>query len=169
MVVDARRAEAELDAMRSRALSLAGLKYRLYNVYSPQAAGTVIGESPKPDTKVKKGSTVRINVSKGPKPIARARRDRPSPYATAAGDAQGAGLQGRADERPGLRRPKGTVISENPQGGHAAAHRLDDHPDRLERARDDRTCRTSPSRHQADGEARSSAARTSSSPRSPRR
>jgi beta-lactam-binding protein with PASTA domain/predicted Ser/Thr protein kinase len=107
------RKQSSTDAVS--ALSLAGLKYRLYNVYSPQPAGVVIGESPTPNTKVKKGSTVRINVSKGLKPVA-------LPDVTtelfpdAEGTLKGLGFKvARTNVQDAA--AKNTVISESPQGG----------------------------------------------------
>ncbi len=52
-----------------RALTQAGLNYKEYDINSSQPPGTVTGQSPAPGVRVVKGSTVRINVSKGLPPV----------------------------------------------------------------------------------------------------
>ncbi len=51
------------------ALAGIGLSPRPVHVYSPQPPDTVTGQFPPPNDKVLKGSSVRINVSRGAKPI----------------------------------------------------------------------------------------------------
>ena len=46
-------------------LTQQGLNYKEFDVNSSQTPGTVTGQSPAPGTMVVKGTTVRINVSKG--------------------------------------------------------------------------------------------------------
>jgi serine/threonine-protein kinase len=97
------------------ALTAAGLKYRIFNIYSPKGSGTVIAESPKPGTKVKKGSTIRINVSKGVKPVTVPDVTTDS-FATAQAALKKLGF---VVMRTNAQDPsaKGTVIAEDPQGG----------------------------------------------------
>ena len=110
----------------------AGLKYKIYNVYSPEPANTVIAESPKPGLKVKKGSTIRINVSKGLKPV-----DLPDVTTELFPDAE-ATLKGLkfVVVRTNVQDPsvEGHRHLREPAGWNPAAGRLDGHPDRLERA-----------------------------------
>ncbi len=107
------RKQSSTDAVST--LTTAGLKYKIYNVYSPETANTVIAESPKPGLKVKKGSTIRINVSKGLKPVAL-----PDVTTELFPDAE-ATLKSLkfVVVRTNVQDPsvKGTVISESPQGG----------------------------------------------------
>jgi eukaryotic-like serine/threonine-protein kinase len=51
------------------AIASIGLEKNVVQVYSKTTPGTVTAQSPAPNTTVKKGSKVRINVSQGPKPI----------------------------------------------------------------------------------------------------
>ena len=51
------------------ALAAIGLSPKPVHVYSPQPPDTVTGQFPPPNAKVLKGSSVRINVSRGAKPI----------------------------------------------------------------------------------------------------
>jgi eukaryotic-like serine/threonine-protein kinase len=97
------------------ALTAAGLKYKIYDIYSPKATGTVIAQSPKAATTVKKGSTVRINVSKGLQPVT-VPDVTTEPFATAQGALKKLGFK---VARTNLQDPsaKGTVISEDPAGG----------------------------------------------------
>jgi serine/threonine-protein kinase len=65
-VPDVRKNTLE-DAVRT--LAEAGLKSKEYEVTSSLPSGTVTGQSPAPGTMVVKGTTVRINVSKGLPPV----------------------------------------------------------------------------------------------------
>src|SRR5205823_10126401 len=51
------------------ALAGIGLNPRIVHVYSPQPADTVTGQFPSPGDKIVKGSNVRINVSRGARPV----------------------------------------------------------------------------------------------------
>jgi beta-lactam-binding protein with PASTA domain len=51
------------------ALEARGFKVNAVEVNSEKEPGTVLAQDPKPDTVLEKGATVRVNVSKGPKPI----------------------------------------------------------------------------------------------------
>jgi eukaryotic-like serine/threonine-protein kinase len=52
------------------ALTRAGLKPDLHNVPSSRPAGTVLAQDPKAGLKIPVGQSVRLNVSKGPQPVA---------------------------------------------------------------------------------------------------
>ncbi|MFL5961566.1 MAG: Stk1 family PASTA domain-containing Ser/Thr kinase [Gaiellaceae bacterium] len=51
------------------ALAGIGLNPKIVHIYSPQPADTVTGQFPPPNASVVKGSNVRINVSRGAKPV----------------------------------------------------------------------------------------------------
>ncbi len=96
-------------------LAGAGLAYRIYNVYSPEPIGSVTGQSPAPGQKVKKGSTVRINVSRGPKPVG-VPDVTGQPYANAESFLRGQNFSvARVDIQNDA--AQGTVVSEDPPPG----------------------------------------------------
>ncbi|HET7856389.1 MAG TPA: Stk1 family PASTA domain-containing Ser/Thr kinase [Gaiellaceae bacterium] len=100
-------------------LSERGLKFKVRDVYSDKEEGTVIAQSPVGGARVRKGSTVTINVSRGLQPVGV-----PSvvgePYESAASRLQGAGFAvARRDVESD--QPKGNVISQDPAGGSSAA------------------------------------------------
>ena len=99
-------------------LSARGLKRNVVEVFSEKEEGTVVAQNPKPGTRVDVGSTVRINVSQGLKPVGV-----PSVVgetfesATAQLQAQGFAVARRdvdSDE------PEGTVVRQDPAGGAQA-------------------------------------------------
>jgi serine/threonine-protein kinase len=99
-------------------LTKLGLKPRLRPVPSAEAAGTVLAQDPPPDTKATVGSTVWINVSKGPQPVSV-----PSvvgePIDQASSELQAAGFNVSprfVDDN----QPKNTVIGQSPIGGASA-------------------------------------------------
>jgi serine/threonine protein kinase len=99
-------------------LTKLGLKPKLRPVPSAEAAGTVLAQDPPPDTKATVGSTVWINVSKGPQPISV-----PSvvgePIDQASSELQAAGFNVSprfVDDN----QPKNTVIGQSPIGGASA-------------------------------------------------
>ena len=99
-------------------LTRAGLETKVVSVNSPEPEDTVTAQAPAPGEVVVEGAEVRINVSKGPKPIVV-----PSVvgllYDTAAGQLQTAGFAvGRRDEDSD--RPAGEVIAQNPAGNSLA-------------------------------------------------
>ena len=51
------------------ALASIGLNPKIFHVFSPQPADTVTGQFPAPGDRIVKGSNVRINVSRGAKPV----------------------------------------------------------------------------------------------------
>jgi eukaryotic-like serine/threonine-protein kinase len=99
-------------------LTKLGLKPRLRPVPSAEAAGTVLAQDPPADTKATVGSTVWINVSKGPQPVSV-----PSvvgePIDQASSELQAAGFNVSprfVDDN----QPKNTVIGQSPIGGASA-------------------------------------------------
>jgi serine/threonine-protein kinase len=112
-VVGARRDDAV------QALTNAGLDPNVVEVSSDEEAGAVTAQSPKGGTVVIEGSTVRINVSKGPKPVAV-----PSVvgllYDQAASQLQGAGFAvARRDVEDN--QPKDVVVDQDPNGNSLAS------------------------------------------------
>ncbi len=112
-VVGARRDDAV------EALTNAGLDPNVVEVSSDEDPGMVTAQAPKGGTVVIEGSTVRINVSKGPKPVAV-----PSVvgllYDQAASQLQGAGFAvARRDVDND--QPKDVVVGQDPNGNSLAA------------------------------------------------
>ena len=100
-------------------LTESGLKPNVFEVFSSEDVNTVIAQSPDAGERVTKGSSVRINVSKGAQPVGV-----PSviglPYESAAGQLQGAGFS-VARRNVASNQPKDVVIDQQPKGGSAAA------------------------------------------------
>src|SRR5919106_687873 len=102
-------------------LSQAGLSAQVVEVFSNRNAGTVTAQQPKSSTVVVEGTRVRINVSKGARPITV-----PSvvgvPYEQAVAELERAGLQTvRVDESADLQ--EGLVTRTDPRGGSEASRR----------------------------------------------
>ena len=100
-------------------LTRAGLETRVVAVNSPKPEDTVTAQAPAPGEVVVEGAEVRINVSKGPKPIVV-----PNVvgllYDTAAAQLQAAGFAvGRRDADS--ERPAGEVLAQNPPGSSLAS------------------------------------------------
>jgi len=97
-------------------LTRAGLKASVFEVYSERPAGSVSAQSIAPGTSVLQGATVRINVSKGLKPI-------PVPpvvgkvYEEAVIVLQKAGFRLAPPKLVDSSQPRGTVLSMDPPGG----------------------------------------------------
>jgi serine/threonine-protein kinase len=96
-------------------LSSLGLEVKVRDVFSKEEANTVIAQFPTPHTKVDKGTTVQINVSKGLQPLTV-----PSVvgqlYDSAAGQLQGEGFAVARRDVPSSQ-PKDVVIDQQPKGG----------------------------------------------------
>jgi serine/threonine-protein kinase len=111
------RGDTATDAVST--LSVAGFQNKITNVYSTKPTGVVLGEAPKPGTKVKKGSTIHINVSQGLKPV-----DVPDetgqPFANARSALKGVGFVVVRVDAQSADVPKGQVISQSPVGGTQA-------------------------------------------------
>jgi serine/threonine-protein kinase len=98
-----------------QALTAAGLVPKVVYLYGAAQANTVMGQNPPPKKVVKKGSTVRINVSKGLKPVG-VPDVTGQPYANASSALQGQGFSvARQDINNSA--PKGQVVAENPPAG----------------------------------------------------
>ena len=102
-----------------QAIADAGLKARVVEVNSDKDEGTVTAQEPRAGESVEEGAVVRINVSKGPKPVSV-----PSivglAYDPAATILQGAGFVVVKNEVEDSRSP-GTVIAQSPGGTETAA------------------------------------------------
>jgi len=96
-------------------LTSARLKYQVAEVHSEKSAGTITAQSPPPGERVLRGTTVRINVSKGLRPI-----EVPSvldqPYETAASTLAAAGFAVESQEVVSDT-PLGTVVDMDPPAG----------------------------------------------------
>jgi serine/threonine-protein kinase len=103
---------SEADAVA--AITRAGLDANSVQINSPKDAGVVIAQSPKSGTVLVEGSSVRINVSKGPKPVAV-----PSvvgfPYDQAASQLSVGGFAVRRVEVESDK-PAGEVVQQDPPG-----------------------------------------------------
>jgi beta-lactam-binding protein with PASTA domain/predicted Ser/Thr protein kinase len=99
------------------ALTQAHLKYEIFEINSPKEANSVIAIEPGPGAVVLWNTQVRVNVSKGPKPIAV-----PSlvgqPYENATSALQGAGFAVKKQDVESDQ-PKGTVVASDPPAGTA--------------------------------------------------
>jgi serine/threonine-protein kinase len=100
-------------------LSSLGLEVDPRDVFSKEEANTVIAQAPAPGTKVIKGSTVQINVSKGRQPLT-VPNVVGQLYDNAAGQLQGEGFAvARRDVESS--QPKDVVIDQEPGGGEGLA------------------------------------------------
>jgi len=108
------RGDTAEDAIRK--LVQAGLDGKTYEVTSSKPTGTVTGQSPAPGTMVVKGTTVRINVSKGLPPVIV-----PSDViGKSASDAQSELEQlgfNVSQQEADSTKPKGTVVDTSPKPG----------------------------------------------------
>jgi serine/threonine-protein kinase len=97
------------------ALAQLGLNPRIFHVYSAQPPDTVVAQSPAPNDRVLKGSDVRINVSRGAKPVS-VPDVRGQPFANAKSALEG---QGFVVKRTDIQsdQAQGVVVSEDPQAG----------------------------------------------------
>ncbi|MFN2467365.1 MAG: Stk1 family PASTA domain-containing Ser/Thr kinase [Gaiellaceae bacterium] len=100
------------------ALKDVGLEYKIFYLNSDAEEGTVTGQDPGPGEVVVKGSSVRINVSKGPEPVTVPSVIR-LPYDEALGQLQGQGFA-VAREDVESDEPEGTVIAQQPEGNTLA-------------------------------------------------
>ncbi|MDQ3680248.1 MAG: Stk1 family PASTA domain-containing Ser/Thr kinase [Actinomycetota bacterium] len=83
---------------------------------SDQAANTVVGQDPPPDTRVDKGSTVTLRISQGPQPV-----KVPSVIGDDVDDArsqlQRLGLQAQVSTQPSDTQREGRVLDQDPKSG----------------------------------------------------
>ena len=107
---------SEADA-RDR-LVAAGLQVTSVSVFSDADSGQVVAQTPAAGASVAKGSSVRINVSKGTKMVTV-----PSVVGSIESDAvsqvKAAGLQPNVVSVPSSSQPAGTVVAQHPTGGQA--------------------------------------------------
>jgi serine/threonine-protein kinase len=100
-------------------LTNAGLDAVVREVPSDRTPGVVTAQDPRPGTVIVEGSSVRINVSRGPKPVAVPNVVGQS-YELAAAQLQSAGFTvGRADVESD--RPAGEVVEQSPPGNSTAS------------------------------------------------
>jgi serine/threonine-protein kinase len=100
------------------ALTQLHLKPDIHTVPSDKPANEVTGQDPPAGTKIPVGQSVRINVSKGPQPIAVASViGLPIDQATSTLQAQGFQVSPRFVDSS---QPANTVIAQNPKGGESA-------------------------------------------------
>ena len=100
-------------------LSSLGLKVKIRDVFSKEEANRVIAQHPTPGTKVDRGSTVQVNVSKGLQPLT-VPNVVGQLYDSAAGQLQGEGFAvARRDVDSS--QPKDVVIDQEPEGGGGLA------------------------------------------------
>jgi eukaryotic-like serine/threonine-protein kinase len=108
------RKDSLADAVHT--LTAAGLNYKEFDVTSSEAPGTVTGQAPRPGTMVVKGTTVRINVSKGLPPVIVPSDIIGKSQADATSELQGLGFN-VATQPADSTKPKGTVVDTNPKPG----------------------------------------------------
>jgi serine/threonine-protein kinase len=108
------RKDSVQDAVHT--LTQQGLNYKEYDVNSSQQAGTVTGQSPAPGTRVVKGTTVRINVSKGLPPVVVPSDLIGKTEAEATSELQQLGFN-VATQSVDSTKPQGTVVDTNPKPG----------------------------------------------------
>jgi serine/threonine-protein kinase len=100
-------------------LTAAGLEPRVFEVFSKEDPGTVVAQFPNPGDLVLKGSRVRINISRGVKPLT-VPNVVGQPYDNAAGQLQAEGFAvARRDVESS--QPKDVVIDQQPKGGGSLA------------------------------------------------
>jgi beta-lactam-binding protein with PASTA domain len=93
-----------------------GLGQRIVHVYSPQPADTVTGQFPPPLALVLKGSSVRINVSRGAKPVP-VPDVTGQPYLNAKSALEGQGFVVKRVDVPSDTQAQGVVAAESPPPG----------------------------------------------------
>jgi eukaryotic-like serine/threonine-protein kinase len=98
-----------------RKLTQEGLEANTVEVFSSETPGKVIAQFPEPGARVLKGSKVRINVSRGVRPVT-VPNVVGQPYDNAAGQLQAAGFAVARKDVDSVQ-PKGVVIDQKPRGG----------------------------------------------------
>ena len=102
-----------------QALSDAHLRWNVVDVFSDKESGIVTGQDPKAGQHVVEGAVVRINVSKGSKPV-QVPNVVGQPYQSAESTLQGVGFV-VARQEVDSEAPTGNVISQSPAPGNTAA------------------------------------------------
>src|SRR5581483_10917267 len=108
---------AAADAVK--ALQARGLAPKLQQVSSSQPPGTVVGQSPKPGKRAKKGTPVVLQVAKGQSAVS-VPDVTGQPQQQAASALQQAGLKATVAQVPSSQSP-GTVVAQNPKAGQKVA------------------------------------------------
>jgi len=107
-----------IDATARDRLVGAGFKVMEVRVFNQEKPGTVVAQSPAAGSKAGKGTTVRINISKGTGIVIV-----PNVVGVTVGDAETqlakAGLKGVVQLHVPSAQPTGTVVAQNPPGGQA--------------------------------------------------
>jgi serine/threonine-protein kinase len=98
------------------ALAQLGLNPKIVRIFSPAQPDTVTGQFPPPNAKVDKGSDVRINVSRGAKPI-QVPDVTSQPFANAKSALQGQGFVVKRVDVASDQQPAGVVVSQDPPSG----------------------------------------------------
>src|SRR5438105_7575614 len=111
------KGSSSLEAVQT--LNNANLKVKVQSVPSNQPADTVLAQDPPPNTKVKQGTVVHINVSKGPQPV-----DVPDvtglPFDQASSQLHAQGFKVTRNDVDS-NQPADTVIAESPSAATSAA------------------------------------------------
>jgi eukaryotic-like serine/threonine-protein kinase len=110
------RGRTDTDAVET--LARLGLDAKINEIYSDKDPGIVTGQSPRPGQVVVKGSRVKLNVSRGRRPLA-VPGVVGQPYDTAASTLQGAGFA-VARQDVDSDRPAGIVVGQDPAGNTLA-------------------------------------------------
>jgi serine/threonine-protein kinase len=110
------RGQSVTDAVA--ALAKLGLNPRVFRVYSPEQADTVTGQNPAPNDLVVTGTNVRVNVSRGAKPIS-IPDVTGQPYANAESALRGQGFVVTRVDVQSDTAAKGVVVQEDPTAGTA--------------------------------------------------
>jgi len=97
-------------------LTAAGLKPNSVGVNSLEPLDTVLATGPKAGTEVLEGTAVRVNYSKGPKPIA-VPNVVGMPFESAESTLQGAGFAVSRTDVDDAQQPEGVVVGQNPAAG----------------------------------------------------
>jgi eukaryotic-like serine/threonine-protein kinase len=97
-------------------LTAAGLKANPVGINSLEPVDTVLAMAPKSGTEVIEGTTVRVNYSKGPKPIS-VPNVVGMPFESAESTLQGAGFAVSREDVDDADQPEGVVVGQNPAAG----------------------------------------------------
>jgi serine/threonine-protein kinase len=99
-------------------LTAAGLNPKIHYVYSSAPQNAVTAQNPAPQASVYKSTDVRINVSRGAKPVT-VPDVTGQPYPNAASTLQGAGFTVTRTDIPSDTQASGVVVSEDPPAGQS--------------------------------------------------
>ena len=97
-------------------LTAAGLEANPVGINSLEPVDTVLATAPKSGTEVLEGTTVRVNYSKGPKPIT-VPNVVGMPFESAESTLQGAGFAVSREDVDDADQPEGVVVGQNPAAG----------------------------------------------------